>query len=100
MVQPHGWTKDVLPDRFSGLNRGYFSLSQEAEYYKNIRINLSPRPNFRKMPLDTPLAERPEIPASRPSAAWLAITNLRMYVRGIDGLRIRNAASTVGTWDQ
>lgn len=36
-AQPHSWTAHSLPDVFSGLPEGYFSLGQDAEYYSNLR---------------------------------------------------------------
>lgn len=35
--QPHGRTSEALPETFSYLNEGYFSLGQSAEYYSRLR---------------------------------------------------------------
>lgn len=35
--QPHGWTAGTLPDTFSALGEGYFSLGQSVEYYSKLR---------------------------------------------------------------
>lgn len=39
--QPKGWTKDSLPNQFSHLADGWFSVGQDVEYYKNARNMLS-----------------------------------------------------------
>lgn len=35
--QPHGWTREVMPDAFAQLPEGWFSLGQDVEYYKNLK---------------------------------------------------------------
>ena len=39
--QPHGMTANSIPDEFEELDRKFFSLGQDVEYYKNITKNLS-----------------------------------------------------------
>lgn len=40
--QPKGWTREKLPETFSSLSDGWFSLGQDVEYYKNAVSQLSP----------------------------------------------------------
>lgn len=40
--QPKGWTRDKLPETFSSLPDGWFSLGQDVEYYKNVASQFSP----------------------------------------------------------
>lgn len=40
--QETGWTRDKIPEQFENLEKQFFSLGQEAEYYQNIREKLSP----------------------------------------------------------
>lgn len=40
--QPEGWTKDNLPEKFSGLSDGWFSLGQDVEYYKTAYSEIAP----------------------------------------------------------
>ncbi len=39
--QIKGWTSEALPEQFSALGEGYFSLGQDYEYYQKITENLS-----------------------------------------------------------
>lgn len=39
--QPHGWTRNNLPETFFSLPEGWFSLGQDVEYYKNV-VDLLP----------------------------------------------------------
>jgi len=39
--QVKGWTSEKLPEQFSALGEGYFSLGQDYEYYQKITDNLS-----------------------------------------------------------
>jgi predicted ATPase len=39
--QTQGWTAHKIPDQFENLGENFFSLGQEAEYYQNIKNNLS-----------------------------------------------------------
>lgn len=36
--QQHGWTEHEMPDEFTSLPEGYFSLGQSAEYYSRLRM--------------------------------------------------------------
>lgn len=38
--QREGWTKDGLPETFSGLAEGWFSLGQDVDYYKTAHSEL------------------------------------------------------------
>lgn len=40
--QISGWTSESIPDQFSTLPNTFFSLGQDADYYKNLIENLSP----------------------------------------------------------
>ncbi|MDY0748708.1 AAA family ATPase [Paucibacter sp. R3-3] len=40
MGQPHGWTRDLIPESFTHLPDGWFSLGQDVEYYQNLREKL------------------------------------------------------------
>lgn len=39
--QDHGWTAEVIPGQFNALPENFYSLGQDADYYKNIVDHLS-----------------------------------------------------------
>ena len=39
--QPHGWTKEKLPEAFERLPEGWFSLGQDVDYYKRAYSELN-----------------------------------------------------------
>lgn len=39
--QQHGWTKDKLPETFTRLPEGWFSLGQDVDYYKKAHSDLN-----------------------------------------------------------
>lgn len=39
--QDHGWTSEVIPGQFNALPENFYSLGQDADYYKNIVDHLS-----------------------------------------------------------
>lgn len=39
--QPHGWTKEKLPEAFERLPEGWFSLGQDVDYYKKAYSELN-----------------------------------------------------------